>query len=67
MAEKTGLTETEASKKIDRVNTGRANHYWKYTGRQWTDIDCYDITINAERMGTEAAVEMIVRAAMEIK
>ncbi len=67
VAEKTGLTETEASKKIDRVNTGRANHYWKYTGRQWTDIDCYDITINAERMGTEAAVEMIVRAAMEIK
>lgn len=59
---KLGLSEEEAAKKIDRVNTGRANHYWQYTGRQWTDIDGYDLVINIEHIGIEGAVDIIMRA-----
>lgn len=67
IVEKLHLTEEEAAKKIERVNTGRANHYWHYTGRQWTDIGEYDLVINTERTGINGAVEMILRAAKAIK
>lgn len=60
------LTEDEAARKIERVNTGRANHYWKYTGRQWTDIGEYDLIINTERIGIDGAVDMILRAARNV-
>lgn len=61
------LSKEEAAKKIERVNTGRANHYWQYTGRQWTDISGYDLIINTERTGIDGAVDMILRAAKNVK
>ena len=67
IVEKLHLSEEEAAKKIERVNTGRANHYWHYTGKQWTDIGGYDIVVNTERTGIDGAVDMILRAAQQIK
>lgn len=67
IVEKLHLSEEEAARKIERVNTGRANHYWHYTGKQWTDIGGYDIVINTERTGIDGAVDMILRAAQQIK
>ena len=55
------------SGKIDRVNTGRANHYWHDTGKQWTDIGGDDLIINTERVGIEGAVEMIIQATKGIE
>lgn len=49
VSQRSGLTEEEAEKKIEQVNTGRANHYWHYTGRHWTDISEYDLVINTGR------------------
>lgn len=56
------ITDKEAARKISRVNTGRANHYWHYTGRQWSDVRDYDLMINVGKIGTEAAVNLILRA-----
>lgn len=63
IADKFHITEDEAAKKIERINTGRTNHYWKYTGRQWTDLDGYDLIINTESTGIDGAVEIILHAA----
>ena len=60
------VSEEEASRKIDRVNTGRANHYWQYTGRQWTDIGGYDLVVNTDRVGIDGAVDMIMRAVKSV-
>lgn len=67
IAGKLRMTEEEAARKIERVNTGRANHYWKYTGRQWTDISGYDLIINTEKTGMETATDMIMTAAKKMK
>lgn len=61
------ISEEEALKRIERVNTGRANHYWQYTGKQWTDINGYDLVINTERMGFNGAVDAILRAVQHIR
>lgn len=45
------------------VNTGRSNHYWQYTGKQWTDINGYDLVLNVESVGIDNAVDAIIRAA----
>ena len=63
VADKLQITPEEAARKIERVNKGRANHYWRYTGRQWTDIGGYDLIVNAEKIGVGEAAEMIVNAA----
>ncbi len=61
------ITDEEASRKIERVNTGRANHYRHYTGHAWTDIADYDLVINTERTGIDGAVDMILRAVKDMK
>lgn len=61
-----GISEEEALRKVDRVNTGRANHYWQYTGRQWADPSGYDLVINTERIGIDGAVEAVLQAAGHI-
>ncbi len=67
IVDKFHLSEEEAAKKIERVNTGRANHYWKYTGKQWADIRGYDLIINTECTGIDGAVDMILHAARHVK
>lgn len=66
-ASRFNITEEEALQKVERVNTGRANHYRHYTGRQWTGIDGYDLIINTEKVGVDGAVDMILRAARHLK
>ena len=61
------IPEEEALRKIDRVNTGRANHYWQYTGRQWTDIGGYDLVLNTGRLGIDGAVDAILRSVNYMK
>lgn len=67
IADKLHLSTDEAARKVDRVNTGRANHCRHYTGKSWTDITGYDLVINTERTGIDGAVDMILRAAREEK
>lgn len=67
LVDKLHMDADEATRKIERVNTGRANHYWHYTGHQWTDIAGYDLVINTERTGIDGAVDMILRAFKNVK
>ena len=60
------IPEEEAARKIERVNTGRANHYWQYTGRQWTDFNEYDIVVNTEKLGIDGAADVIMRAVKDV-
>ena len=60
------IPEEEAARKIERVNTGRANHYWQYTGRQWTDFNEYDIVVNTEKLGIDGAADVILRAVKDV-
>lgn len=67
LVDKLHISPEEAARKIERVNTGRANHYWHYTGKPWTDIAGYDLVINTERTGIDGAVDMILRAFKNVK
>lgn len=60
------IPEEEAARKIERVNTGRANHYWQYTGRQWTDFNEYDLVVNTEKLGIDGAADVILRAVKDV-
>lgn len=54
------ISPEEALRKINRINTGRSNYYWKYTGKQWSDVDGYDLMINIDNIGLEGAVDIIL-------
>jgi uncharacterized membrane protein YczE/cytidylate kinase len=53
------LGREAAKARIGQVNRGRANHYWQYTGHQWTDIKDYDLVVNTDRFGIDRTVEAI--------
>ncbi len=56
---KDGLSAEDAARKIERVNKGRANHYFQYSGKSWTDARNYDLTVNISLTGTDGAAGMI--------
>lgn len=60
---KDGLDADEAVRKVDRVNKGRANHYYQYSNRQWTDARNYDLVVNTSLTGIDGAVDLIAEAA----
>lgn len=60
------ISREDASRKIDQVNIGRANHCRHYTGRRWTDVSGYDLVINTDVTGIDGAVDMILRAAKNV-
>jgi len=64
--EKDHLSADKARKKIELVNRGRANHYWKYTHRQWTDLHDYDLVVNTSKLGIDGAVDVIVNCQKQI-
>ena len=67
VASRFNISEEDAARKVERVNTGRANHYRRYTGRQWTDIGEYDLMLNTDRVGIDGAVDTILRASKDLK
>lgn len=65
--DKLHISAEEAVSKIDRVNTGRANHCWQYTGKQWLDINGYDIVLNTGRLGIDGAADAIITAVQSLR
>lgn len=43
------------------VNRARANHYWHYTGEQWTDANQYDIVVNTSKLGIHRSADYILQ------
>lgn len=60
---KEGLSDEEAARKIERINKGRANHYYQYSGKQWADARHYDLTINTSLTGVGGAADLIEKMA----
>lgn len=57
------LSQEEAQKKIAKINKGRANQYWQYTGYRWDDASHYDLVIDTSKVGISKAVQIIKIAA----
>lgn len=59
------VDETEAEKRIKKIDKERAAYYKYYTGKEWDDALNYDITLNGA-IGWDKCVEMI-KSALKIK
>lgn len=57
-----GLPEKQAAKVLKRTDKARQVYYRHYTGQDWHDPDAYHLSLNSDRLGIEASVDMIVQA-----
>ncbi|MCM1146115.1 MAG: cytidylate kinase-like family protein [Clostridium sp.] len=58
--EKMGVSEQEAHKLIRKTDKYRADYYKYYTnGNYWTNPVNYDLTLNSDRVGRDACVDVI--------
>lgn len=57
-----GKSTKEVTTAVEKTNEARANHYWNYTGKQWSDAKNYDLVINTSKTGIEEAAILIVRS-----
>ena len=55
-----GVSPKEASKRIEEIDKARANYYKYYTGKDWSDVNNYDLCINTTDIGFEKAVDVIL-------
>ncbi|MGI6027325.1 MAG: AAA family ATPase [Candidatus Scatomorpha sp.] len=56
------LTREKATRLVRKMNKQRRKYYETYTGKVWGDPDGYDLYLDTERMGLEAAVETVCAA-----
>lgn len=59
-AERNGISEKDAYKRITDKDTSRGSYYLRYTGRVWGDASNYHLTVNSSPVGVEGAAEMIL-------
>lgn len=53
------VSEDTAEKMITKSDAERRNHYHKHTGKDWTDIRQYDISIDTSKIGFDKSAELI--------
>lgn len=56
------MDEDAARALIRKTDHSRANYYNHHTGRNWGAVDNYDLAVDAERFGTQGAVNIIKQA-----
>lgn len=56
------LPEKQAAKVLKRTDKARQAYYKHYTGRDWHDSDNYHLSLNSDRLGIDACVELILKA-----
>lgn len=60
----------ESSKEIEKIvmktDKQRADYYKYYTGRDWHNVENYDLCLNSEELGFEKGVE-IIKAYLQIR
>jgi CMP/dCMP kinase len=57
-----GYSEAEAAKRMHETDSNRAAYVRQLYGRNWTDPEAYDLTVNTGRIGYEATAQMILGA-----
>lgn len=60
------VDEKEALRRIKRIDKERKEFYFYYTGKDWMDMNNYDLPINASRIDLEQTGKLI-KAYMELK
>lgn len=55
------LDERAAKEQVVRTNKARANHYWQYTGGDWSDARNYDLVVNSSKISIDDIVDIIYR------
>lgn len=60
VAERNGITESEAFSLISKTDRRRANYYNFYTGKRWGETNQYDLCVDAGKIGLENAAKLIV-------
>lgn len=59
VAERHGLTRTEAKKYIQNKEATRAGYYNYYTGKKWGAAESYDLCVNTSVLGMEQTAQFI--------
>jgi len=57
--EKDLYDEKEIRKNIKRIDRERRDYYRYYTGRDWEELENYDLAIDTTRIGVDGAVKVI--------
>jgi cytidylate kinase len=55
------ISEEAAEKRIIQNDKERSRYNHKYTGKEWTDVRQYDMTIDTSKIGVDNAVELIIK------
>ncbi|MBR2293022.1 MAG: cytidylate kinase-like family protein [Clostridia bacterium] len=55
-----GVLPKEANERIVSLDRARAAYYKYYTGKDWDDVNNYDLCINTSRVSFEQAVDAII-------
>ncbi len=59
------IDENQVVAELENVDRERANYCKKYTGKQWNDVDNYDLTLDSSMLGIEKTAEYIAEAVRE--
>jgi len=66
VAERNGITESEAFSLISKTDRRRANYYNFYTGKRWGETNNYDLCIDSGNIGIENTAKLIAAYAKMI-
>lgn len=53
------IKSEEAKRMITSTNKARSNHYWEYTGKEWSDARNYDLVVNSSKIDIDKIVDII--------
>ncbi len=59
------INKKDALKQVKQINKQRANYYKHYTDQDWGKLENYDICINSDYLGIDAAVELLYKVVQE--
>ncbi len=59
------LSESEADKKIKKIDKHRSEYYHYYTGREWDNVRNYDVCLNTAELTFEDCVK-IIKSCIEV-
>ncbi|MBQ8849326.1 MAG: cytidylate kinase-like family protein [Clostridia bacterium] len=55
-----GVSPKVAKAKIESIDKSRASYYKYYTGKEWDDVNNYDLCINTTKLGFEKSVDAVI-------
>lgn len=50
-----------ARQQVEKTNKARYNHYYQYTGGEWTDARNYDLVVNSSKIKIDEIVDIIYK------